>query len=1491
MVSNKRKLLKYLFISLIAFKLTTNVQAFATTPIPIDLGSEKLPYTFKGKDKNIKQWKDFYLYELRLENTKKDMYIKEQNAYKRTVEGQYFYWTIPTKNWDIQNLDSIRTATNSYKTMSDLYLNSYNNSYGDYGSVYGYPAKYTSGVENRNFKTQTTNPITKLIDKIPDKSQLFVNYKNILGTPRFVFDKNAGYQGTIGFPNDSVSNYTFDFINANLVYQPALTDHLLPWSQGSINKFYIYGNGQWIGPNSFVNSTNNRDKDMLNTYLMFKQVWGSKGLNDFFKRKNIDVNNPVTLDQQIKTFLNYFEVRSFANEQSYGVAQAKMVINGGLYYFTINTPKNYVAKNLHISSVGYAIGSTAVEKEAYKTRVVDFQTGVTIPTTQKLIAGKKYVLKTFMGYENNDALIKNVDTSSTSADIKTNFYGFLNGSRNYSTVELFQPLQSGYKINTFDKNDVDANKYTDKLKAYYSKEFNYSPVLASNLQEYNYIFTIPEEDSNGNKTTKIDLLARIATQDPLNSYCDGKNLEGSDNWDLRDDESWLAFNVTVPPKDIIVANKYNKSTPNIINWTNSYPLDGVNVTRVDGSKIAFEGGDVLYAGEKVNVDVYVARDNKSLLPLEKDNPAMLKDLQMYYTETVNPTNSDLSVKLDNNYKNYDYRTNNRMELIRFWDYNSDLNITKGAKDYNVDTDADIKISTGMVFQFRTTYTIPDWDSIVNDNIKWNTNSTNIYKKASLEKVGLMFNLENQDTFKDGTNNPTKIINENLDNDWVRTDLSIGDLFGRNLTLNKIKVFDEDKNLVKEVYITNNDLISNVSLGTLDATKNYYLEVATRFSYPVNTKTSINKDIKTNVISYYNGQPPTTMDINSGKYSALSNLSNYWKDGDIGLYSPQNGRYSTVDVKSYDPSKNAFNPLIIPIKTVKGVSFGDIQVQIPSVYNPYISGNLNPNDNNILNDWESVTLHYTINKDTKKDNAVVDIQLFDKSAKEYKDATKYIDGTNNSYQSLDPMQVGYYAIITVQRLTGSDVAMVDKLPVLDIAYKLSETGNTINTTLNPYSGKDLVKVGDKIQYRLDDLSGFNGLIDINATLNIPDDNMANNNKQEAWKAVYDFAVQGFEVSPKIILVDKSKINSTQKMNFSANIFYDAFGNTKGNNSLAEKVPIEVREMARTSKDADFKYTGRIMYNEEVNLSNGNPYTIAGLFKYNNTEDITLNANVTYRYVIAINGGITGSFNYYKYAELDRTNNQDSSDISVYKATDTIIDCSNVRISNTWSNQFYYFQKNGVLKQRQAIACSKDGGCWPYTIYWCENVTTFTDNPVVTYREGYSITNIMFRSESTSSQWIDVLTEPSKAIVRAGQWFEVQIKTQYNTNRNAEPYRRFYYDMCNYGTLSPNLSPIYRPQGLNVQFNVSPVQVENYSNVQPTGYIGDWYARTATFSPFGKRYVPVNTKDLDMKLLIQTNAVQGYESDPNHPKVPLKDCKTVVIKVQGPVPVTGGATSVQ
>lgn len=924
-------------------------------------------------------------------------------------------------------------------------------------------------------------------------------------------------------------------------------------------------------------------------------------------------------------------------------------------------------------------------------------------------------------------------------------------------------------------------------------------------------------------------------------------------------------------------------------------------------------------GDKLKFEYYVKRDDLPLYPkyveppkdptlpqpdASAQNNVLLSQVKVVLTDTFNQfTMPKDTPDTQHVYKDANSRTQGK--LVAFAELKEDKTLGPFVTyDPNNKEHAAKRFEAGTILKFEHEYTVPTTENLkTNKDPRYDTKGA-FNTMTRLQKVGITMNLYLDDS-----------INFNKKDDWTKIILRTTPP-QRNMHIEEIYVKDESGNVAIKVLEPGKPIYTD---NFLDPSKNYYVEFKIKFEYPdpllkPEQQVSVNSNLKTSVTIGYNGV--TVENLEDSKYFVQSNINTrQWKHNEVGSYTlSTNGSPSA---SGYNPA-NSFHAMIVPLKFRPDVKTGTIYVKIPDMYSK---------SDNMVEDWDSEMIPFELDG-AVTDNEVTSIELFDKSNKNYN--TSNGDGT---YQlSTDPNTTVYDAKIVITKNTKDKNPLYK--PNLKVTYWTESGANPRTVTLTTTG--NLINKGDKIEYKLQNISGVKSYLKIEAFLDYEDINMLNNRKIKEWGTRINYMVNSLTVQPKKLTFTKYETSRYINVNITAEVGYDVSG-TK--NTVAEPVTLSLR----TSNQS---YTDSLVSGSTV--INGQTWS-GGVFKnfmLAPGQKIRISGSVSnYRatagnnsFKLSINGGRGSGGSTYAYSGEWRKaeyksngtpyDDNDSIDTLTIDKEPPIIPVitycpDGYRYSNNWGPITFYFHE---YHASYAYSCHTEcksydskGSCTSYGGYdHCHNTTmnkywqekrSFSESLTISFH---------FRSQSTvgaslgytvdydsvpdSAGW---LTNPgTNAVVRAGQWYEFYFDAHYKTDRRSgmpspTPY---YSDMCNYLTRSPG---------------VGSVDGARYAGITISGYgktesypKGERYSSSAwddnhslhsvptVVDIFGmktrRRYVTAASRNGTENYKFITVAFRGHNSDPEWWNGSNKDlCGTMSasIYIKDPLPVMTQVTEVQ
>ena len=1015
--------------------------------------------------------------------------------------------------------------------------------------------------------------------------------------------------------------------------------------------------------------------------------------------------------------------------------------------------------NIRIGSDRYKIG------DDYNAKLIDVETGKALdPETDKLVLGKKYKFDYHLAYTSN----KEDKIKTNNSPIITNIYHYYNGSddigKYYESISDTKKLPYLEMVNKAGEN-LNLDKYEE------------SEMDLSKLANYQHEFEIEQLDKDGKKVEKIKICANLPWQNGFyTKYNDDEALGDNDN--RTDDEACVEFQV-----DNNLANTMVAHSANNVSFNNYDKLE----VRKNNQLISSVSGEVVL-GDDLNLRAFVKRSDIPITPKEKENPILIKDVSLVLNETINEQVKPIEQRETNTiYKAGFTRIKPQIKQISFRNENG----TQGPfVNYSASTHGSQKFEAGTILMFEMNYKVPEHSEMFGErSSKYNGYYAPVSK--ALNKLALSFNLV--------IDHPeAKKVNNLTSDDWTKAVLTVT-ANKRNMEITEVVVKDEGGRVVKPA--------GNSNLLVLDGTKNYYFEPKILYSYLPN-QNSINQNLKAEVYVVYDGAPPETTNV------AESEKKGYWRNGDIGTYSLNQQPNKVNNVGNYYPNRSyyqsianaisskpnnisvsPFNPLMLPIKYLN-VSGGSIVVKIPDTYKG--------NDNQLQSGVQMVEIPFVV--EGSVDNSVTITKFYDHENKDVG-----VNDTDSACIGIDPSK-GYTLEFEIKRERGTgdftDFNLAEIKNKIKVTYDTdAQTGVRLNYEIVPEKSTRrngtyaLEQPGDIITIRVKNLMGKDGRIGITAGFDHYDSNMSNNLDNGCWMGLFNFSVSEFNLNPSSIQMTTPASNPTRtdpiKISFNAVIGFEDFlpDEYKNKDSKIDyndiKVPIEIREFRNGRPTGNIYFSTKTMNLAELPVSKG-----ANSISYTFDKEITFTELGQYTYQISVNGGngtdTSFEHNYRKYKEIN-PHRKNSYEDNVALATITVDgckdkDCPPPSISgsrsgaNSWSETFYSYSYTGTPEEYMATVCS--GGdnptCWEELRCRCidpsetgpANSIPYNGGDTINFYERYGMDIYVQTQEILDKRYGSTLPDETgtwvkitngKTIIRAGQWFDIRVITNYEQNR--------------------------------------------------------------------------------------------------------------------------------
>lgn len=229
------------------------------------------------------------------------------------------------------------------------------------------------------------------------------------------------------------------------------------------------------------------------------------------------------------------------------------------------------------------------------------------------------------------------------------------------------------------------------------------------------------------------------------------------------------------------------------------------------------------------------------------------------------------------------------------------------------------------------------------------------------------------------------------------------------------------------------------------------------------------------------------------------------------------------------------------------------------------------------------------------------------------------------------------------------------------------------------------------------------------------------------------------------------------------------------------------------------------------------------------------------------------------------------------------CLVVNTRNDWQETHYFYQREG----------------WYHSTEWgghCHTDYSNSWSQTYSYNETYKITNVMFRSKLTKDTlggdgWVDLLSNPSQAKVKAGYGFEIYYVVKYDTNYYRSSPKGWTSGICSY--LSVNRQYTAQTTAPTTLYVKMPFK-DDYGNsvtytLSPTSQTGSWDALTQKFEmPMHNAFNLKNTREVfvnetakDGTYNMEVNTYPYFYGSPykSSQSTFLCDQKTIPIRVVG------------
>lgn len=1143
--------------------------------------------------------------------------------------------------------------------------------------------------------------------------------------------------------------------------------------------------------------------------------------------------------------------------------------------------------NLRIGSEEYKIGDN------YNAKLIDIETNKPLdPAKDKLILGKKYRFDYHVAFEST----KKDKQQTNNAPILTNIYMYYNGRNENGPSDIHVPNIKSVNIS---QSLQKVNKTDEALNV---EKWEESKIDVSKIAKYQQEFEMEKLTKDGKKIEKIRVCGYLPYQ--YNYYTEFNGDKALGDNDIRsDDQACLEFEVDTREANTLVAHlannaivkagsreydrleirKYSEGGQLINSVINTDTCDPLGGSRPDANVC----GEISQ-GDKIQITAYVKREDLPPEPAGDKNPIYIRDISLSLNETIN----EQVQPIDRRESNTIYKTGfTRLQPKIAFISKLNANGTQGAfVPYEASTHGREKFEAGTILAFQMDYQVPEQNDLFGER---STKYNGYYAPVSKALVRWALSM---DLSINSTPQNANLVNAIKTDDWTKTILNVSK-DKRNMQIIDVIVKDENGSVVA-TKPNPNTLEPNPLI--LKADKNYQIEPRLIYEYIAGER-SVNQNLKAEVFVVYDGLPPEKYGTSS-KDLVESEKKGYWFNGDIGTYTiahqptkvnvaqyyPNANDYSHIEkaikAKPNNVSVSPYSPLVIPLKHLK-VSRGTIVVKIPTMYNG------KGNDNELQAGWQVAHIPFVV--DGIIDNSITIKGLYDTSNKDF-------GRSEDDCLPIDPT-LQYYALIEVKRELGTG----DRLERPSIEVFVDFDGQVDRKMVATIvEGSVIEKPGDKIVYRVNGLPGLNGTIKIKAHLPHFDSNMTNNDDFSCWEAKFNIGVKQFELYPKeISLPDQRPREVKTAVSFTAQVYLEDLLDSqyKKFDYYDLKVPIEIREFK------DGRPTGNIYFStykygkQEVHLPPSGKQTvevpISGTFEVN---PMIFREIGQYSYEISVNGGTgtdsRGDYNYRKYKEISPAKSNPYED-NVAKNYITVDGCADLdcppcdtgggryRGTNNWTQKFisydYYLTPEIIPPVYDA-----EGKMVSPTRYVCVSPASPSNlgrrEDTLSFYERYSI-KIFFQSQETLEKrhginiggtggWIDITGR--KQEVRAGQWFDIRVVSNYDQNRfpcrgGSVPFCSISpsYSVCHSRYSTPDTGYVQKEDRMYIR-TIAYGKRRDYERTGPQSYYiipndrgSDISGNTNT-----RKYIPTHAVDGEYYVNAKNKPFESYSKfrrDENHP----------------------------
>lgn len=382
--------------------------------------------------------------------------------------------------------------------------------------------------------------------------------------------------------------------------------------------------------------------------------------------------------------------------------------------------------------------------------------------------------------------------------------------------------------------------------------------------------------------------------------------------------------------------------------------------------------------------------------------------------------------------------------------------------------------------------------------------------------------------------------------------------------------------------------------------------------------------------------------------------------------------------------------------------------------------------------------------------------------------------------------------------------------------------------------------------------------------------SNDNCSKVWRSKNNLSVSNFKILPTSAIGPSSTIN--ENLNFTFTVT-----NTNPENQ-PKNVKIEIRDR-----------NGSVIMSGYENIPANDPFNIS--WSKDNVPLSASNNGTVNPFVVEVNPPPREIIESSPDMANPYLDNIANNSVMAYRTDNTAKPCLIVSTRNTWQETHYFHEVHGYLERW--YHSTQNGGHWHS---YCVTTYDRSWSETRSYYEEYKIANVMFRSKLTKDTlggdgWVDLLTRPDQAKVKAGYGFEIYYVVKYDTNYYRNSPKGWTSGLCSYlnvsreynaSTTAPTTMYVKMPftddYGNNVTYTLS-----------PTSQSGSWDSLVQRFEmPLHNAFNLKNTREVfvnesasDGTYNIIINTYPYFYGSPYKPSQStyLCDQKTLTIRILG------------